>query len=45
MSSGVVTNRVTFMGPLQPAQTEMSMRNTRASSVILGLRKGDRPGC
>jgi len=40
MSSGLVTNRVTFMGPLHRAHTEMSMRKTRASSVIQDSRDG-----
>ncbi len=40
MSWGVVTARVTRMGPLQREQSEMSTRKTRARSFIHGSREG-----
>ncbi len=40
MCSGVVTARVTRMGPLQREHTEMSTRKTRARSFIHGRREG-----
>ena len=40
ISCGVVTARVTRMGPQQREQTEMSTRKTRARSVIHGRREG-----
>ena len=40
ISCGVVTARVTRMGPLQREHTEMSTRKTRARSFIHGKREG-----